>query len=375
MKDTVFQHIFKPITKKLLTECIMKYQSDRDYELFKTREHLQTMIYANINQIKSLRTLEVAINSQQLSIKSKVKRSTLSDANKKRSSECFLWILTQLMAWLPQRRCRQIQKVVKILDSTPISLKGFGYDAWTKALATSRCQGLNLHVEYDLASSIPTKTAIHFPRVNDLSVGREWKTKEETIYVFDKAYCDYNWWWRINQKKAYFVTRLKKDAAIVMETNTKLLSESILEDGTFHFKNKNPRGGSKNEYSDNLRRVCVKREGKKPLILVTNLKDIAAEQIADLYRYRWRIELFFKWIKQNLKIKKFLGKSANAVKIQIITALITYLLIYIYKLSIKDIRSLQLIIVWLQHNLHKRIKWLKKQSPPIYWQNQRADNL
>src|SRR5206468_10075383 len=111
--------------------------------------------------------------------------------------------------------------------------------------------------------------------------------------------------------------RLKNNAAIMMESAEAVVSEIILEDSTFKFKNKQPRGGKKNLYVESLRRIVVKREGKSPLILVTNLLAASAETIAALYKARWEIELFFKWIKQNLRIKKFLGKSANAVKIQV----------------------------------------------------------
>ena len=95
MKDTVFQRLIKPITKKLMNECTERFLSDHRYESFTTFEHLKTMIYAHINEIKSLRILEVAINSQKIGIKTQVKRSTLSDANRKRSAESFFWLLEQ----------------------------------------------------------------------------------------------------------------------------------------------------------------------------------------------------------------------------------------------------------------------------------------
>ena len=106
----------------------------------------------------------------------------------------------------------------------------------------------------------------------------------------------------------------------------------------------------KNLYSESLRRIHVYREDKDPLILVTNLHDLPAESIARLYKDRWAIELFFKWIKQNLKIKKFLGRSESAVKIQLITALIAYVLLQLYKIFTKDNRKLYLILNWLRCN-------------------------
>jgi putative transposase len=366
MKDTVFQQILKPLTKKLMNECLTRFQSDYHYETFKTYEHLQAMIYAHINEIKSLRTLEVALNSQKLGIRAKIKRSTLSDANAKRPAECFFWILEQLMLMLPRKKHKEIKKVIRILDSSPIQLKGQGYDGWSKQYATRHIQGLKLHVEYDLTLKSPSKVATSHPNFNDSSMGRQWPILKDTIYVFDKGYYDYNWWWSIHQKQAYFVTRLKINAAIIIEKQSKTRNKMILEDGLFRISNKVPRGGKRMKYTETLRRISVKREGKKPLILVTNIKDLPAENIAALYKARWEIELFFKWVKQNLKLKKFLGKSANAVKIQIATALIAYLLIQIFKACTNDHRSLRLVLTWARYNLQASKPHKVKQKPPTY---------
>jgi putative transposase len=366
MKDTVFQQLLKPLTKELMNECVIRYRSDHGCEKFLTVHHLQTMIYVHLNEIKSLSTLEVAINSQKIGINCEIKRSTLSDANQRRPAECFLWILQQLMSLLPRRLRKNINKVVRILDSSPIQLKGRGYNEWARDFATNRCQGLKLHVEYDLEIECPTKVSISHPNYNDSSMGQKWLLVPETIYVFDKGYCDFNWWWSIHQKQAFFVTRLKKNAAILMDKQREVTSEKILEDGVFKFKNKRPKGGKINLYQERLRRISVSREGKSPLILVTNLHDLPAETIADLYKARWEIELFFKWIKQNLKLKKFLGKSANAVKLQLATALIAYLLVQLFKNNSQDTRRLQLVLIWVRYNLHVITHKIRNHSPPCY---------
>jgi hypothetical protein len=366
MKDTVFQQILKPLTKKLMQECVKRFQSDYDCEKFFTEDHLQAMVYAHLNEIKSLEALETAINSQKIGAHCKVKRSTLSDANQRRPAGCFFWMLEQLMCFLPRKLRKNIKKVVKILDSSPIQLKGRGHDEWAKEFATSRNQGLKLHVEYDLQIGSPTKVAISYPNYNDVSMGNEWPIIANTVYVFDKGYYDFNWWWAIHQKQSFFVTRLKKNAAIIMQKNEENISETILEDGTFKFKNKNPKGGKINLYEESVRRISVYRKGKGPLILVTNMKDVSAEIIAELYKARWEIELFFKWTKQNLKLKKFLGKSENAVKIQIATAIIAYVLVHLFKNNSSDNRRLQLVLVWARCNLSVKVNKLKNYVPPIY---------
>lgn len=366
IKDTVFQQILKPITKELMNECTKRFSSDYDCEKFTTYEHLQTMVYAHLAEIKSLRTLEVAINSQKIGIQHEIKRSTLSDANARRPAACFYWLLKHLMSLLP-RKCRKgLDKLVKILDSSPIQLKGKGYDEWAKEFATNRCQGLKLHVEYDLGLASPTRCTTSHANYNDVTAGQNWPIEPNTIYIFDKGYFDFNWWWSIHKKQAFFVTRLKKNTSIVMKYQQAVKNENILEDGIFKLKNKNPRGGKTNLYQDDLRRISVAREGKSPLILVTNLHDIPAETIAALYKARWEIELFFKWIKQNLRLKKFLGKSENAVKIQLATALIAYLLVQLFKNASGNNNKLQLVLVWARCNLQVVVRKLSHHSPPIY---------
>lgn len=366
IKDTVFQQLLKPLTNKLINECVERFRSDYDYETFKTADHLRVMIFNHICEIKSLRALEEAINDQKIGISKKVSRSTVSDANKKRPAKVFIWVLEQIMALLPRKKCKEIKEVVRLLDSSPIQLRGYGYDDWTKEYSTRHIQGLKLHVEYDLALEAPIKMAISHPNCNDVAMGQRWLIKPETIYVFDKGYYDFNWWWNLHQQGASFVTRLKKNVAICMLKENEVDAKAVLEDGVFRFKNKNPRGGKVNLYQEPLRRISIRREGKKPLILVTNRHDLSAEVIGNLYKSRWEIELFFKWIKQNLKIKKFLGKSMNAVNIQLITALIAYLLVLIFKNVTKDKRALYLVLIWARYNLDKKKHQCRAHAPPEY---------
>lgn len=366
IKDTVFQQILKPITHKLMKECISRFNTDYRYESLTTVEHLKSMIYAHLNGIKSLRILEIAINSQRIGMETEIKRSTLSDANRKRPAEVFFWILEQLMSFLPRKKVKEIKKVIRILDSSPIQLRGYGYDEWTKEYATRHIQGLKVHVEYDLSLNSPVKTLTSNANCNDVNLGKQWPILKDTIYIFDKGYYDFNWWWSINKKGAYFVTRFKKNATITIEKEKGNCNGIILQDCLCRISKKVPRGGKRMEYEDTLRCISVKREGKAPLVLVSNIKDLPAENIAELYKARWQIELFFKWIKQNLRIKKFLGKSENAVKIQLATAIIAYLLVQIFKAVSKNKLPLSLVLIWVRHNLHVKEYRNVKHDPPIY---------
>ena len=371
MKEfTTFKALLKPITDELLSTAVSNYDSDYYSKLFKTKDHLIAMIYAQLHDLKSLRDLEIAFNSQyqlkQMLNCKEIKCSTLSDANASRPAECFLWIAEKLTSLLPRKQRKEVNKVVRKLDSSPIQLKGRGYDEWTLVNKTLRCQGIKLHVEYDGEIDAPTGFQLSKANVNDSSMGRNWPIISDTIYVFDKGYYDFNWWWDIHNKQSFFVTRLKKNVAIQITKRSDVMGDTILEDNLFMFKNKSPRGGKRNLYSHELRQVIVEREGKEPIVLVTNLLDTPAEVVSDLYKERWGIELFFKWIKQNLRIKKFLGKSENAVKTQIAIALILYLLIALFNLHKKSIYSMHQLLIWIKHNWALTKSDYRLIKPPEY---------
>lgn len=348
----------------------MHYDSDYYSKRFKTYDHLIVLLYAQLHEIKSLRDLEIAFNSQkelkELLCCSEVKRSTLSDANKQRPAECFLWIGEQLISLLPRRQRKSINKTVRKLDSSPIQLKGRWYDGWASRTKTLRCQGIKLHVEYDSEIVAPTGIQLSAANINDSTMGQSWPLGEDTIYVFDKGYYDFNWWWSIHKKKSFFVTRLKNNAAIRITKKNLVNNTEVLEDNLFQFKNKTPRGGKKNLYTEELRQIVVEREGKKPIVLVTNLLDCSAEIISELYKERWDIELFFKWMKQNLRIKKFLGTSENAVKLQIAVALILYLLVALYKMQEQNQNSMHQLLIWIRHNWSRKKQEYTLWKPPEY---------
>ena len=371
MKEFItFEALLTPLTKELLKESVRRFDSDYYSKRFKTYDHLLALLYAQLHDVKSLRDLEIAFNSQnQLRERlgcGVVSRSTLSDANVNRPAGCFLWLAEQLMGLLPGKKQQEVDKVVRKLDSSPIQLKGRGYNEWTLATKTLRCQGLKLHVEYDYEVNAPTRVRLSHANVDDCKMGQSWPIVPDTIYVFDKGYYDFNWWWAIHNQNAFFVTRLKKNAGIKITKNNAVKGDAILEDDLFLFENKSPRGGKKNLYRQELRRISVQRKGKTPIVLVTNLLDVPAEIISQLYKERWEIELFFKWIKQNLRIKKFFGTSMNAVKIQIAVALIFYLLLAFFNLNEPTKRSMHQLLIWCRHNINLVAEHYKLLKPPEF---------
>ncbi len=332
-RNTRFCELLKVFPKTLFNRCVNNHQSDKYNKGFSTWDQLISLMFAQLSGCRSLRELEIGYNSQaehhyHLNC-DPIKRSTLSDANRNRDAGVFEAICQGLLTQAHRRVHKEIKELLYLIDSTPICLRGRGYE-WTESGSMSRVPGLKMHVLYSPDAQLPCEARITPSSVNDIEPGRKMALETGAKYVFDKGYCDYGWWWKIDQASAFFVTRLKRNAAIeVLESHP--CSGDILADDTIRLSNKRP-GGKKNPYEKPLRRIVVHREGHdESLVLVSNLMDASAQEIADLYKRRWAIELWFKWIKQNLKIKKFLGRSENAVRVQILVALITYLLADLYR--------------------------------------------
>jgi IS4 transposase len=238
------------------------------------------------------------------------------------------------MAQAKRRVRREAAEMLYLLDSSSLTLKGRGFDGWTQATRTRNTQGMKLHLLYDAQAGTPLSASMTAANVNDRDEGVKLAIETGATYVFDKGYCDYTWWHRIDQSGASFVTRFKRNANLRVEQERLVLvphQEIVLKDEIVRFANKHPRGGRKNPYQTPLRRITLVREEKEPLVLATNDLNSPALTIAAYYKARWGIELFFKWIKQHLKVKRFFGKTENAVRIQLLIALITYLLLSLYR--------------------------------------------
>lgn len=363
-----FQDLLKFFPQEIFKKSVIKYGGDRYVKNFSCKSQLVAMIYAQISGSCSLREIENGFNphagsNYHLHAKN-VCKSTLSDANATRDYRIFMESAQHLMSQFTRKNREDFGDIIRLIDSSPISLIGRGFDGWTESNKTQRTQGLKLHMECDLSTFSPTYFSFSAANVNDITESKKWGYEQGITYVFDKGYFDYNWWWSLHQSGAFFVTRLKKNSSIKVVSNQMLSGENadeyILADERIILANKSPRGGKKNEYGEELRRVTVNRPDKEtPLILVTNRFDLTASAIAELYKQRWQIELLFKWLKQHLKIKKFVGRSENAVKIQIIVAIITYMLVMLLKKASQCQLSMFSFLIIIRTTLFQRIKTAK----------------
>lgn len=361
------------LPRSTFNELVDKHQSNKHCKGFDSWSHLLAMIYAQLSGARSLREMETGYNAQvhhhyHLGV-GPLKRSTLSDANAQRDCQLFADLCNTLLAGAHRKVRQQLKKKLYILDSSPIPLKGLGYE-WTEGRQTSRVQGLSVHMMIAPNEQTPVQTNITDPNVTDIAAAREMLVPEQgATYVFDRAYYDFNWWHDIHTQGAYFVTRLKKNASVNVVKHRQIKEQDvgvILEDAVIEFKHERSGGGRPTNayYGKTLRRITVARPDKKtPLILITNDRKRHAAQIAKLYRQRWEIELFFKWLKQNLKLKQFLGRSENAVKIQIYCAIIAYLLTANYQKEQKLNISLRMVLTLFKNDMFSRPESEKTQ----YW--------
>lgn len=298
------------------------------------QRHLTAMLFAQFAGLSSLREIEHGLAAQpqalyHLNLRLP-RRSTLSDAQRERPAAVFRDICRSLLGRASRSVRQEGAALIQLVDSSPIPLRDPCFD-WAEA--DNRIRGLKLHIGYDSRTDVPDWAEITSPKLSDVTTARDhMPVMPGATYVFDKGYADYGWWHRLNEEGALFVTRLKDNAKRRDISPRAVAGEGILEDNDVKIGHARPRGGAINPlYDVPLREILVERDGKAPMRLITNDLDRSATAIAALYKERWRIELLFKWIKQNLKIKRFIGRSENAVKIQIYAALIAFLLLRMFR--------------------------------------------
>jgi putative transposase len=366
-EHSLFGKIMEPISRREFESITARHKGDHGVRRFRCWEWMTALIFAQLSGASSLRDIESSLNSlaqhhYHLGGLQGVRRSTFADANNTRSWEILRDVCGKLLS-ISAGYAGEGNQMLRLIDSSPISLRQSCYD-WAEE--DNRIKGLKLHTVYDPVSGLPTQFAISGAKTPDVRTGQQLIQPEQGVtYVFDKGYCDYNWWWSLEQAGAFFVTRLKRNANVSLVCTREVVGENIISDRLVRFTNKCPRGGKKNSYTGTLREITVARPDKTtPLILITNKLDTPAAEIAALYKKRWDIELLFKWLKQNLKIKKFLGTSENAVKAQIVAAMIAFLLLKLFHRAIPFYKEKsKTLLSVIKTNLGNKLKSIGL-SPP-----------
>jgi len=295
--------------------------------------HLKSLLFAQWAGLSSLREIVTGLRAHSrrfyhLNLRAPC-RSTLAEANSDRPAAVFRDIALALIPVAAGALRQQSEALIRLLDATPIPLKD---DRFAWAEASARTRGLKLHLLYDPRQRRPVWFDVTSAKVDDVVAGRTIPLEAGATYVFDKGYNDFRWWSEILAVGAAFVTRRKRNTHRREIVDKTAVGDGILADRRLKIGHRRAHAGApKNPlYDVELREITVARPDKpEPLYLLTNDFERPAVDLARLYKERWDIELLFKWLKQNLKIRRFLGRSENAVRTQIYVALIAFMLLRI----------------------------------------------
>lgn len=332
------RYVFSQLCDFLPTDhfkwLVKKYDGNKYVKSFTCWNHLLVLLYGQLSNREGLRDLIVSITPfksafHHLGFGKNVSRSNLSKANEIREVKIFQEFADKMVSIAREKRGAVkdffISNNVYAFDSSTISLCLSVY-WWTKLHHGKG--GVKLHELYDVKTDIPSFSVITDASVHDSQVMELIPYERGSFYVFDRAYMATKKLFLIEEAGAYFVVREKHKMSyeVVEDKGYNNPSSGIMADQTIRFKGHKTR----KQYPIELRRVVFyDHDGNRTFVFYTNNFEVTAEQVALLYKYRWRVELFFKWLKQHLRIKEFYGTSENAVKIQIYAAIIAYCLVVI----------------------------------------------
>lgn len=330
----VFTQLMDFLPRKYFEWLVKKYEGNKYVKSFTCWNHLLVLLFGQLSNREGLRDLIVSIVPfksafHHLGFGKNVSRSNLSKANETRDVRIFKEFADKMVSLARDKRSGTkeffLSNNVYAFDSSTISLC-LSVFWWTKLHHGKG--GVKLHELYDVKNDIPAFSVITDASVNDSKVMDLIPYERESFYIFDRAYMATRHLFSIEMASAYFVVREKHKMVyeVVEDKDYNNPQTGIMADQTIRFKGYK----TKKQYPNNLRRVVFyDHEGNRTFVFYTNNFDVTAEDVALLYKYRWRVELFFKWMKQHLRIKEFYGTSENAVKIQIYAAIIAYFLVVI----------------------------------------------
>jgi Domain of unknown function (DUF4372)/Transposase DDE domain len=373
--QTIFSQLMEFIPTYEFNQCVNRYNGNYKIKKFTCREQFLCMAFAQLTYRESLRDIQACLRAANkklyhMGIRSRVSRNTLAHANQIRDWRIYADFAQVLIREARQLYANedfgvQLEQTVYALDSTTIDLC-LSLFPW--ALFRKRKAAVKLHTLIDLRGNIPTVIFITQGKIHDVNILDDLVTEAGAIYVMDRGYLDFERLYKIHQSLAFFVTRAKSNfdfkriySSRVDKATGVLCDQTVTLRGFY----------AKKSYPDKLRRIkYYDADKKKRLVFLTNNFLLPAVTIADIYRCRWQVELFFKWIKQHLRIKAFYGTSENAVKTQIWIAISVYVLVAIVKKRLKLSLSLYTILQILSVSLFEKTLILQALTSTDYNENQ-----
>lgn len=339
----IFAQLIEFLPQKYFQRLVMKYEGDKYVKHFTCWNQLLVMMFGQLSNGDSLRDLTNTISAHtnkayHLGFSKNVSRSNLSKVNERREPKIFEDFAYHMIGIARKKRISkdfEIEGQVYAFDSTTIDLCLTVF-WWAKFRHTKA--GIKMHTLFDVEMQIPTFIHITEAKVHDVNAMDIIPYETGAYYIFDRGYYDLKRLYHINEISAYFVIREKSglNYKVIKDNDPNHNWGGILSDQLIQFTGY----ASAKKYPDELRRVVFYAEMlNRTFVYLTNNVEISAEQIALLYKYRWQVELFFKWIKQHIKIKSFWGTTESAVRIQIFTAITAYCMVAIVEHDLELHRS------------------------------------
>ena len=337
----VFAQLISFLNEDKFRRIVDKYKGNRYVKHLTCWNQLLALMFGQLSNRESLRDLIVALDahhskSYHLGLGKNVSKSSLARANQDRDYRIFEEYAYYLVNEARQKRVSDIFKLdgnIYAFDSTTIDLC-LSVFWWAKF--RKKKGGIKVHTLFDIETQIPTFFHITEALVHDSKAMKEIPYESGSYYIFDRAYNSFKMLYKIHQIDAFFVIRAKNNLQFKSIKWKRRLPKNVLSDVTIELAGFYP----SQYYPETLRLVRYwDEEQEREFIFLTNAMQISALQVAELYKNRWQVELFFKWLKQHLKIKKFWGTTENAVRIQIYVAICTYCLVAIVQKDMKLDRS------------------------------------
>lgn len=330
---TVLRKITQAIDGKYINQIVGKYKSDFRTQHFDTRSHIFAMLYLQLSKTKTLRGLIDKLHHSP-KLKRDINVPSLSQLSRKNQSRDYRVFeeLYRAVAHIAIKKLgvstfhKQFQNV-KAIDSTIIQIAA----AFAPKLKYENGKaGIKISTLLNTSQAFPEKVEIVPAKINDRKCIQNFIQDKESLYIFDRGYFDYSWYDRLTDEGYQFITRQVSNAMIEEHR-----SFYVEDDSVFDYEITLGTESSKNKTHNKYREILTFDEKGEEIRILTNIFDLPALEILQLYRLRWKIELFFKWMKQNLRIKHWLGHNENAIKIQIYSGLIAYILLLLLKQTLK----------------------------------------
>jgi hypothetical protein len=338
--NSVFHSVLKHVPWPTFDRLVAAHAADARVRRLTTKSQFVALLYGQLSGASSLREIVAGLESHAARLyhlgAAPVRRATLSDANAQRPVAVFAELLAAMMRQAHRGLRRTLADTVYLIDATGVRLNE--HSAGWARFSTGVC-GAKVHVIYDANADRPIYAAVSAAKVNDITAAQRMPIEAGATYVFDLGYYDYGWWARLDAAGCRIVTRFKANTRLdPVEALPVPEGGTILSDRIGFLPARQARS-RRNPMQDAVREVRVATATGKVLRILSNDLDATAQEIADLYKRRWAIELFFRWVKQTLKITRFLGTSETAVRIQIAVALMAFLLLRLAQAAQKTIQS------------------------------------